>query len=327
MSESIAELIRAFRGGDRRACGRLISLVENGHDDSVTVLDQLYPLTGRAYRIGVTGPPGAGKSTLVEKLALTCREKKSTVGIVAVDPTSPFSGGAVLGDRVRMSTLFSDPGVFIRSMATRGGIGGLAGRTKEVCDLLDAFGRDFVIIETVGVGQMELDIAGAAHSTVVVLVPESGDSIQALKAGLMEIADIYCVNKADREGADRLVLEIESMLELRARNDGWNPPVLKTVATSGQGVERLYDNLLVYRAFVQESGLERLRKEQAVRSEIQWIVDERLRRERWCLPRLRMRLDRLVQDVLAGSITPYRAAQELISQALSATVDAALGRE
>ncbi|MEO0074088.1 MAG: methylmalonyl Co-A mutase-associated GTPase MeaB [candidate division WOR-3 bacterium] len=327
MSESTTDLIRAFQKGDRRACGRLMSLVENGYEEAVVVLDQLYSLTGRAYRIGVTGPPGAGKSTIVEKLALTCRKAGGTVGIVAVDPTSPFSGGAVLGDRVRMSSLFNDPGVYIRSMATRGGMGGLAARTKEVCDLLDAFGRDFIIIETVGVGQMELDIADAAHSTVVVLVPESGDSIQALKAGLMEIADIYCVNKADREGADRLVLEIEGILELRPRNNGWNPPVLKTVATSGQGIERLYEQLLAHRAFVQQSGLDRLKREQTVRNEIQAIVDERLRREHWARQGLRQRLDRLVQAVLSGSTTPYRAAQELIGESLSAGAGATAGRE
>lgn len=318
MWESTTELLEAFRRGDRRACGRLMSLVENGYADAVFVLDKLYPLMGQAYRVGVTGPPGAGKSTLVEKLALLCRQAGSTVGIVAVDPTSPFSGGAVLGDRVRMSSLFNDPGVYIRSMATRGGVGGLAGRTKEICDLLDAFGRDFIIIETVGVGQVELDIAEAAHSTVVVLVPESGDSIQALKAGLMEIADIYCVNKADREGADRVVLEIESMLELRARSNGWNPPVLKTVATSGEGVDQLYEKLLAYRAFAQESGLDRLKREQALRSEIQTIVDNWLRRERWHRPELRQRLEQLVQEVLAGSMSPYRAAQELISKHLPA---------
>ncbi|MBM3314540.1 methylmalonyl Co-A mutase-associated GTPase MeaB, partial [candidate division WOR-3 bacterium] len=193
MPESTTELVSRFRAGDRRACGRVISLVECDEGGSTAFLNELYPLAGRAYRVGVTGPPGAGKSTLVEKLALTCRGQGRTVGVVAVDPTSPFSGGAVLGDRVRMGALFTDPGVYIRSMATRGGLGGLAVRTKEVCDVLDAFGCEVIIVETVGVGQMELDVAEAVHTTVVVLVPESGDSIQALKAGLMEIADVYCV--------------------------------------------------------------------------------------------------------------------------------------
>jgi LAO/AO transport system kinase len=306
-----SRLLEEFRAGDRRACGRLLSLVEN-EVEPAALLSELYPLVGRAGRVGVTGPPGAGKSTLVEKLAAEWRRAGKTVGIVAVDPTSPFSGGAVLGDRVRMSSLFTDPGVYIRSMATRGGLGGLAVRTKEACDVLDAFGRDVIIIETVGVGQMELDIAEAAHTTVVVLVPESGDSIQALKAGLMEIADVYCVNKSDREGADRLVLEIEAMLELRPRTSEWVPPVVKTVATSGAGVAELHAAAIKHRLYLEQSKLLGGRREQAVRSEILALVDERLRRERWQQPAVSARLAELVGLVLEGRSTPYSAAEELL---------------
>lgn len=308
---STSELLAAFRNGDRRACGRVMSLVENDPEGAVAVLHELYPRVGRACRVGVTGPPGAGKSTLVEKLASELRRRGDSVGIVAVDPTSPFSGGAVLGDRIRMGSLFTDPGVFIRSMATRGGLGGLAARTKEVCDVMDAFGRDFVIIETVGVGQMELDVAEAADTTVVVLVPESGDSIQALKAGLMEIADVFCVNKGDRDGADRLVLEVEAMLELRPRDEDWLPPVVKTVATSGAGVAELLRFVLEHRSRLEQSGAGVERRARVVRREIVALVDERLRRRRWHQEEARQRLEELVGRVLDGSTSPYVAAEEL----------------
>ncbi len=312
-ASTTSELIAAFRAQDRRACARLLSLVENEPDASVAVLDELYPSTGRAFRVGITGPPGAGKSTLVEKLARECRKQGRRVGIIAVDPTSPFSGGAVLGDRVRMSSLFTDPGVFIRSMATRGGHGGLAVRTKEVCDVLDAFGEELIIIETVGVGQVELDIAATAHSTVVVLVPESGDSIQTMKAGLMEIGEIFCINKSDRDGADRLAMEIELMLELK-RWDGWTPPVVKTVATSGTGVAELYSRLEQHREHLLASNTMTKRRREALKAEIVQLVQERLMRNIWRRPRIADELSQLVEQVLAGQTTPYRAATVLEKQ-------------
>lgn len=313
MSASTTEsLVREFRAGSRLACARLISLVEDSGPEAYDILHELYPQTGRAYWVGITGPPGAGKSTLVEKLALELRRRDKTVGIVAVDPTSPFSGGALLGDRVRMSALFTDPGVFIRSMATRGGQGGLALRTREACEVLDAFGQDFILIETVGVGQVELDVAGTADTTVVVLVPESGDAIQTMKAGLMEVGSLFCVNKSDREGADRLLMELEMMLELRPRGDGWSPPVQKTVGTSGKGVAELLDSVERHRRHQEELGLRRARRAERTAATVRAIVEERLKAAVWGSADVRDLLASGVERALGGESTPYAAAEEIL---------------
>ena len=311
---SIKELLERFLTGDRAACARLISMVENDSPHAAAIFDAVYANVGRAHRIGVTGPPGAGKSTIVEKLTTLLRKEGKTAAVVAVDPTSPFSGGAILGDRVRMSSLFCDPGVFIRSMATRGSLGGLASKTKEVCDLLDAFGKDVIIIETVGVGQAELDVAKAAQTTLIVLVPESGDGIQAMKAGLMEIGDLFVVNKSDREGADRLVVEIQMMLDMRPQDNGWRPKVLKTTASAGEGVDLLVREIGTHRKFLEDGeGLVRLRKEN-VRSEIAELVEQRLAFTLWEDAGLKDRLDVLVDEVVAGKLSPYQASADILER-------------
>src|SRR5437867_95017 len=257
-----ASLIRRALDGERVPLARAISLVENEAPEAVSILDACFAASGRAFRIGVTGPPGAGKSTLVTRMALDYRRRGETVAIVAVDPTSPFSGGALLGDRVRMGELSGDPGVFIRSMATRGSLGGLAVHTAQVCDVLDAAGFSRLVVETVGVGQSELEIAQTADTTAVVLVPESGDGVQAMKAGLMEIGDVFVINKADREGAERGAFAVRSALGLRTAHSEWDPPVLLTVASRGAGVSEVVDRLEEHLAHLEaRGGLEIRRRE------------------------------------------------------------------
>jgi LAO/AO transport system kinase len=277
----IAPWVARFEKGDVRALSRIISWVENSGGLIQPDLKPIFSRTGRAYRIGITGPPGAGKSTLTDGLCALCRRDKKSVGIIAVDPTSPFSGGALLGDRVRMNRAGLDPGVFIRSMATRGNLGGLAQAALDAADILDAFGKDLIILETVGVGQSELDIAKAADSTIVVLVPESGDGVQAMKAGLMEIGDIFVMNKADRPAADRAADELRSALELKHHGDGWNPPVTSTVASKGEGLNELYDTLKSHWRTLAETGALKGKRLNRRRERIRQLVDGELRRQMW----------------------------------------------
>ncbi len=308
-------LVERVLQGEKSARARVISRIENREPQAAALLHELFPHQRFVPRIGVTGPPGAGKSTLVSQLVRALRSRELRVGVVAVDPTSPFSGGAVLGDRVRMGEVALDPGVFIRSMATRGNLGGLAGTSREVCEALDAYGAERILLETVGVGQSELDVAGAADTTVVVVVPESGDSIQALKAGLMEIADVFVVNKADREGADRLAGDIESALSLKSWAGRWKPPVLKTVAVRGEGVQELAGALDRHWAWLNETGSLGRRHREAVRARILELARESVTRA--VLERAsRAELDGLVDAVLKGEQSPYRAAERWAAELL-----------
>ena len=291
--------------GDVRAIARAISIVENEAPEAAALVRDVFPKTGRAYLVGVTGPPGAGKSTLVDRLTAEYR-KSATVGILAVDPTSPFSGGAVLGDRLRMQSHSADEGVFIRSMATRGHLGGLARATADAALVLDAAGKDLVIIETVGVGQAEVDIVRTADVSIVILVPGMGDDVQALKAGIMEIADIFVVNKADREGADRLVSAIESNLGLETfAPDQWRPPIVKTIATTGDGVTEVIEAIARFREHSKAANTakRRLRSEGRLKE----LVSDRL------MARIDpVKLAAMVDRVAGRAIDPYSAADELV---------------
>ncbi|NIR50741.1 methylmalonyl Co-A mutase-associated GTPase MeaB [candidate division KSB1 bacterium] len=296
--------------GDKRALAKAISLVENDEDSSSDLLNEIYLKLGRGYRIGITGPPGAGKSTLVDQLTKEFRKQRKGVGIVAVDPTSPFTGGALLGDRVRMSEIAMDEGVYIRSMATRGSVGGLSKKADDVADILDAFGNDYIILETVGVGQSELDIAESADTTVVVLVPESGDSVQAMKAGLMEIADLFVLNKADRAGADQAFTEIQSMLELSNKKD-WRPPILKSVANQGEGIAEIIETIAEHRDFQSQQNLLEKKRKQRLFKKIKSIVRFRFEQAFWDETAYKT-IDETLESYRNLKMSPYKIADELI---------------
>ena len=302
--------------GEPRAIARAISLIEDEDPSATALVRGIFPHTGRAYLVGVTGPPGAGKSTLVDKLTAHLRASAATVGVIAIDPTSPFTGGAVLGDRLRMNAHASDPGVFIRSMATRGHLGGLSRSTGDAALVLDAAGTDVIIIETVGVGQDEVDIIRTADVSVVTLVPGTGDDVQALKAGIMEIADIFVVNKADREGADRLVSAVEANLALhRYGPDDWRPPIVKTVATTGAGITELDQAIAAFRAHGAPRQEARRRSRSAYR--LRELVAQRFMAhlEREVLTA--GEFDGIVDRVAARELDPYSAAHDLLARALA----------
>jgi len=298
--------------GDARGVARAISLIEDESPAGAELVRAIYPRTGRAYLVGVTGPPGAGKSTLVDRMTTEWRKAGQTVGIVAVDPTSPFSGGAILGDRVRMGAHFGDEGVFIRSMATRGHLGGLARATSDAALVLDAAGKDVVIIETVGVGQDEVDIVRTADISIVVLVPGAGDEVQALKAGIMEIADIFVVNKADRDGADRLVQSVAAMLALQTfQPDDWRPPIVKTEATTGTGVPEVIESIGTFRAHSEATRAARRRTRQEYR--LRDLLSHRfMQLVEQTLPA--GELQRVVDGIASREVDPYSAAADIMNR-------------
>ena len=337
-------LLADFRAGRKAALARAISIVENRRTGADALLGALHADLGRARRVGLTGPPGAGKSTITAGLARYYRRQDLTVGVVCVDPTSPFTGGALLGDRIRMEEVALDPGVYIRSLATRGSLGGLSAATREVCDVLDAFGIDRILIETVGVGQSELEVARTADSSLVILVPESGDSIQTLKAGLMEIADIFAVNKADRPGADRLRTEIELMLGMRpgasavesaghhgvdlSRNNlarqvrkaasrgdtRWTPPVLRTIGTEEEGIAELAEALDRHFQYLEASGQLRTRRRARLRERVVDVVEARTRQRLWTDEDTTAWLEARLPQLEAGAATPFEIADALLAR-------------
>jgi LAO/AO transport system kinase len=311
MSE-IDALIEASLQGDKRAVARLISVVERGHELTPYILEKMYPHSGGAYYIGVTGPPGSGKSTTVDKLVKRFCEKGYSVGVIAVDPSSPFSGGALLGDRIRMNKRHEGWDVFFRSMSAGSIMGGLARTTKESSRILDASGKQIIVIETVGVGQSELDIAQATDTVLVILTPESGDSVQLMKAGLMEIADLYVVNKADRPGAENLILSIEAMLERRGDRLGWKPPVLATSASLDQGIDELYEALWRHRDYLQQDKRLEERRKVQLYNELKLLIESEVLHVMWQrMPGL-TDMDRLVDDICAQKIDPQTAAQGVV---------------
>lgn len=310
MTDAHQALVARMLDGDRGALAKLITLVENRAPERAAIMSQLHGNCGHGYTLGITGPPGAGKSTLVDRLIGGYRQQGQQVGIVAVDPSSPFSGGAVLGDRIRMQSHFLDDGVFIRSLSSRGSVGGLARAARDVARLLDAAGKDIIVVETVGVGQTEFDIVRVANTVVVVLVPEAGDTVQAMKAGLLEIADIFVVNKADREGAMRIKAELEAMLQLRPGGE-WQVPVMPTVATDGQGIDELLGAIAAHRAFLTRSGSGTQRVAAGRREEFLSILKDEVstRVEKGAQrPALRDLLARVEQ----GDIDPYAAVLQVM---------------
>ena len=309
----IEEIARGVLAGDRRSIARAITIVENNTAQTQKLITSIYPHTGKAHIIGITGPGGSGKSTFIEKMIRKYRQKDNTVGVIAVDPTSPFTGGAFLGDRIRMQQLSTDQGVFIRSMATRNYMGGIAKATRDAVKVLDAAGKDIVIVETVGAGQSEVEIIKVAKTVVVLFAPGLGDEIKAIKAGIMEIGDIFVVNKADRENANKAVMDIQAMLQLNNKKRAWKPPVMKTVALTGEGVPKVVEKIDEHRLF-SEKELERRRSRdkaeaelvEAIKENVASLIIEELKKEG--------KFEELLQKILEKEMDPTYAAEKLLNE-------------
>ena len=309
------ELVEKMLGGDVLSLARLISLVENSNSDTTSIMKLVYPHLGETYCIGITGPPGAGKSTTVDRLTAVIRQQGLTVGIICADPSSPFTGGAVLGDRIRMQQHYLDEGVFIRSMATRGSHGGLPESTNNVIKLLNAFGKDIILVETVGVGQTELDIMRNADTTIVVLTPESGDTIQTMKAGLFEIADIFAVNKSDRPGSDNMIAELTNMINLHSNQEVWHTPVIATEAVNNVGIEELYGYVENHRKMLEETGQLAQRRKEQRRQEFIETIERSIKDKLLTIIQQDKALNKYIGLVENAEIDPYTAANTVLQSA------------